>query len=259
MAGYYRSADSKFIRCLLVPGLILAMGAFGAAAWADPATDASVSTAPSGTASDSGSLAEIIVTAQKRAERNVDVPLSIVIESGAELQQAGVVDTRDLTLVTPGLKVDRLGLYTQTAIRGVSSGVADPGTEANIAYYVDGVYQPSQLGLTFDLLDIDHVEVDKGPQGTLFGRNATGGAIQIFTELPSFTPKGSFSAGWGNIDSQEYKGILSGPLYADELAGSIAVAYNGMGGYFENLSDGGGSIGDLSSFTDSRETPVEAG
>ena len=228
---------SVAILCIgVVPG-VLAQTAGSAAPANQPSTPAP------------DALQEIIVTAQHREERGKDVPLSISVQSGEQLVTAGIADTRDLTIMTPGLKVDRLGLYTQTSIRGISSGVADPGTEANIAYYVDGVYQPSQLSLTFDLDDIDHVEVDKGPQGTLFGRNATGGAIQIFTLKPSFTPGGSVTVGYGNFNSQEYKLYLTGPLVSDKLAGTLSVDYDGSDGYWRNVAQRGQEFGSLSATT----------
>ncbi|HEY3658402.1 MAG TPA: TonB-dependent receptor [Steroidobacteraceae bacterium] len=210
---------------------------------------ASANQTSSQTPESSGSLAEIIVTAQHREERLVDVPISVAIQTGDQLIRTGISDTRDLTIMTPGLKVDRLGIYTQSAIRGISTEVVDPGTEANIAYYVDGVYEPSQIALTFDLVDIDHVEVDKGPQGTLFGRNATGGAIQIFTAKPSFTPSGSVTVGYGNFNAQEYKAFLTGPIVPDKLAGSVSVSYNGNDGYYRNLLQNGAEFGSLSSTT----------
>src|SRR5690606_19014524 len=105
-----------------------------------------------------------------------------------------------LTALVPGLKMDRVGGFTVPAIRGISTYVTNPGVDPNVATYVDGVYMSNPVALTFDLPDVDHLEVLKGPQGTLFGRNATGGAMQVFTKEPSFTPTGDFSVSYGRFN-----------------------------------------------------------
>ena len=188
-------------------------------------------------------VGEVIVTAQRRAERLQDVPLSITAVSGAQLAKLGVASTEDLTDVAPGLKMDRNGVNIQPAIRGVSSVEADIGADTNVAIYLDGVYQPNLPANAFDLPDVSRVEVDKGPQGTLFGRNAEGGAIQVFTLNPSFAPTGSATVGYGTYNDLVAKGFVSAPLLGDMLAGSLSAFYESSGGYLKDETRGGRDFG----------------
>jgi iron complex outermembrane receptor protein len=193
-------------------------------------------------------LETITVTTQKRAERLQDVPLSIASKTGDQLEQEGVTTVRDLPLVTPGLVFDTGGGgFVLPSIRGISTGLSGQGEEANVATYVDGFYKPEELANTYDLPDIDRVEVDKGPQGTLFGRNATGGAIQIFTLQPSFTPTGHATLSYGNFNDRLAKGYVTGPLAGDQLAGSLSAFYEIRDGYNHDILDGGRKVGNLDS------------
>ena len=115
---------------------------------------------------------EIVVTAQRREERLQDVPLSVSAVSGEGLERAGIVDTRQLTQAMPNLVFSRASTTFQPTIRGVGTRNANVGDESNVAVYVDGVYQPVPASLNFDLLNVTRVEVLRGPQGTLFGRNS---------------------------------------------------------------------------------------
>ena len=193
---------------------------------------------PAATTAPSETLGEVIVTAQRRSERLQDVPIAIVAEDAAQLQQAGVSNIRDLTVITPGLRLSGTGADAQPAIRGVHSDQTDPGNDPNVAIYVDGVYQSNQLADNFDLGDIDRVEVLKGPQGTLFGRNATGGAIRIFTLGPSFTPTGSFDLGYGNLNQAIGKVYVAGPLIGNVVAGSVSGYYQASDGYTRDVPAG---------------------
>jgi iron complex outermembrane receptor protein len=193
------------------------------------------------------SLEEVVVTAQRRSERLVDVPISITSVSANQLERAGVSGLLDLTIMVPGLKVDRQGGNTQPAIRGVTTLIADTGSDSNVAIYIDGVYQPNQRANNFDLPDIERIEVAKGPQGTLFGRNATGGAIQIFTKAPSFTPTGRFELGGGSYHDIYGKAYVSGPVIADRVAVSLTGFFEKMDGYYHDLRKGGAHVGKLDS------------
>lgn len=187
---------------------------------------------------------DIVVTAQRRSERLTDVPVSVTALSGDAIKASGITDTYSLQQVSPGLRMERLGGYTQPSIRGVTAGSTSPGSEANVAIYVDGIYQPNQAANTIDLPDVARVEVSKGPQGTLFGRNATGGAIQIFTRAPSFTTTGGISATAGYYDGSGpsrssydlgLKGFLSGPIVPDKVAASLSFGYRNVDGYSTNI------------------------
>lgn len=189
-------------------------------------------------------VGEIVVTAQRREERLLDVPLAAVAQSGAQLAAAGVSTTRDLQRVVPGLTFTTQGAWAQPNLRGVTTVSSGAGAQSPIAIYVDGVYQSSQIGSLFELPDVQRIEVLKGPQGTLFGRNATGGAIQIVTKEPSFTPTGTVTATLGYYDgaagsdpSGDYglKGFFAGPLVAGKLAGSVAFSVGNTDGYLHNI------------------------
>lgn len=174
---------------------------------------------------------EIVVTAQRRAENIMDVPISITALSAETLAQTGVTDSRDLALVTPGLRIDSVGAYVQPAIRGVTTTLTS-GPEANIATYLDGVYRPNIFGAIYDLPDVQQIEVLKGPQGTLFGRNATGGAILITTRRPDLHAMvGTVSAGYASFNTLTLSGFVSIPLVEDKMALSLS-------GYWENIADG---------------------
>jgi iron complex outermembrane receptor protein len=195
--------------------------------------------APSNSAPAANQVGEIIVTAQRRAERLQDVPLSVTALTAQSLRSAGIVSTRDLALVTPGLRLNEGGIFVQPVIRGITTTQTYISTEAPIATYIDGVYQQSMLAAFYDLPDVQQIEVLKGPQGTLFGRNATGGAILITTETPDLsTPTGHVTAGYGNYNSYYGKGFVSAPIVQDKLAASIGFYAAHTDGYKLNILTG---------------------
>src|ERR1700677_636409 len=180
---------------------------------------------------DSNTLAEVVVTATKRAENTVDVPIAITTKSGDDLAAAQIPMVSDLTQVIPGLNYT-YGNSARPSLRGVTSLSSSAGAENNVAIYIDGIYQPSLQGNSqIDLPDIADVEVFKGPQGTLFGRNAEGGAIVITSRNPSFTPTGNIEepdatndGGYKGGYDAKVQGFLSGPV-SDTVALSIAWLY----------------------------------
>ncbi|MDB5445174.1 MAG: hypothetical protein JWQ97_491 [Phenylobacterium sp.] len=181
---------------------------------------------------------EIVVTARRREERVQDVPASVSSISAERLGASGVNTSVMLSQVTPGLIMSATGAYTQPAIRGISSTSITPGDEANVAIYVDGVYYAQMNSNAFQFNNIERIEVLKGPQGTLFGRNATGGAITIITKEPSFTPTGKISIGRGNLESTDAAGYVSGKI-TDNVAADLSVLYHNDEGYVKDLIRGG--------------------
>lgn len=127
----------------------------------------------------------IIVTAQRRAEAQVDVPISITNLSSAALETASIQQLADIGKVTPALRFDFAGGFFQPTIRGIGTAVTTSGGGGNVGIYIDGFYSPNPLAADFDLISVDSIQVLKGPQGTLFGRNTTGGAILVSTREPS--------------------------------------------------------------------------
>lgn len=185
-----------------------------------------------------GEVSEVVVTAQRRAERIQDVPITVAAISAETMKAAGVESVKDLSTVVPGLQIgDAVGFATPH-LRGVGSTTLAPGVETPIAIYVDGVYFASTTSSLFDFVDVDNVEVLKGPQGTLFGRNATGGLIQVTTHTPTQTPRVDADLSYGNYQSVKADLYFSGGIL-ENLAASLAVSASGQGqGYGRNLLTG---------------------
>lgn len=185
-------------------------------------------------ASDGSDRGDIIVTAQRRNERLIDVPISVSSVSGETLTNAGIRDISQIKLAVPGSTVRVSGGYTQPYIRGIGSSAKTPLNEAPVATYVDDVYIASESNVT-SFTNIASVEVLKGPQGTLFGRNATGGLFNIKTLDPSFTPTGNFHVGYGNYQAVSGDGYFATGL-SDKLAADISFYASHQGkGFGKNL------------------------
>ncbi|SCW35156.1 iron complex outermembrane recepter protein [Sphingobium faniae] len=163
-------------------------------------------------------LEDIIVTAQRKEERLQEVPIAVNVLSGDRLVEAGLSGTTALQAVVPGLDFTATGVGGTPFLRGVGTTNAGPGNEPSVALYVDGVYMASPYSNMLDFNNIERVEVLKGPQGTLFGRNATGGVIQVITRDPKQSPEAEVSVGYGNYDT------IQGSLYATtELGPNLAI------------------------------------
>jgi iron complex outermembrane receptor protein len=183
-------------------------------------------------------LEEVVVTAQKREEKLQNVPVSVVSRSAKQLERGGVTNSLDLVKVVPGLLLNRVGAPTAPAIRGVSTKVVSPGEDANVATYVDGFYQTNTVALNRTLLDVASIDVLRGPQGTLFGRNATGGAILITTRTPSFTPQLMASASFEQNNGQKYVLYASDGI-GDKAAFSLSGFITRSDGWLRNVGGPG--------------------
>ncbi|RYI18341.1 MAG: TonB-dependent receptor, partial [Acetobacteraceae bacterium] len=185
---------------------------------------------------------EIVVTAQRRPERPEDVPISLTVMSGDQLELMQATETAALEKVVPGLVMTRTSVFTQPFLRGVGKR-SNLGVENSVATYVDGVYLASSIGTLLDLRGIDRIEVLNGPQGTLFGRNATGGVIQIVTRDPSPETSGEVML---NAGSYEY---LRGDMYLtggnDRIAANLAMSLSTNGGYGKNVFTGKSDEGEI--------------
>lgn len=186
----------------------------------------------------SAQVAEIVVTAQRRSENLQSVPISVTALTDAQLQSAGVFSTGSLPSLTPALTLaDSVG-FLEPKLRGVGNTSAGPGVENSVATYVDGVYIASSPATLLSLNDIDRVEVLKGPQGTLFGRNATGGLIQVVTKDPSQTFGGLADISYGNYDTTRTDLYLTGPI-TDKIAADLSVSAAHQGeGYMKDPLNG---------------------
>lgn len=184
---------------------------------------------------------QIIVTAQRREQALEDVPISMAVLSSDSLERSGIDSLYDIAKTAPAVSLTKVSLYTTPTIRGIGSSISGPGADPNVAMYVDGFYMPSRTGsqlMSFN--NIEQVEVLKGPQGTLFGRNSTGGAILIKTLDPSFTTSAKLSASYARFDDRIVNGYVTTGL-TDELAADLAVHYRKYGGYIKDIDTGANS------------------
>lgn len=177
-------------------------------------------------------LEEVVVTAQKRVENVNDVPIAISAFSGDSLERSGVKTMADLAIKTPGLVYDTLVNYAVIFIRGVGTDAFIPSADLSVAPYIDGVYFPISFGLARSLGEVERVEVLKGPQGTLFGRNSTGGAISITTRQPSEYLTIKASTSYERFDERNSRFYVSGPIN-DDFAVSAALIYNTRDDYYD--------------------------
>jgi iron complex outermembrane recepter protein len=183
-------------------------------------------------------LEEIVVTAQKRTERLQDVPISDSVVSAAAAQSRGITDTTDLQMAVPGLVINHTANEGNFFIRGIGTNLFGPASEQTVAMYVDGVYLPSPEANLFSFNNIDRVEVLKGPQGTLFGRNTTGGVVQVITRDPVQTFGGDLTASYANYDTVSASAYVTGGL-AKNLAADLALQYMNQGiGWGHNFTTG---------------------
>ena len=143
----------------------------------------------------------MVVTAQKRSENLQNVPIAITAITADKLATANISSTAGLQAVTPAITFSNVNGFLEPRIRGIGSSSAGAAVENSVATYIDGVYIASAPGSLLDLSSIERVEVLKGPQGTLFGRNATGGLVSVITRDPKFSFSGSADAGYGDYDT----------------------------------------------------------
>lgn len=167
-------------------------------------------------------LEEVVVTAQKREENSQDVPISIQAFSGEKLEAFGIETTADLQKITPGLTFTYIYGYTMIYLRGVGSEAFLPNADPSITTYVDGMNIVHAHGKQDALGPVERIEILKGPQGTLFGRNATGGAISIVTaDAPQEGFVGSLTVNRGNVDTDSYQLYLAAHL-TDDISFTLA-------------------------------------
>ena len=181
-------------------------------------------------------MEEVVVTATKRAESIQDVPLSVSVVSGEVIERAEVRDLIDLQSVVPSLRVPQFqnSIQTNFVIRGFGNGANNPGIEPSVAVFVDGVYFSRSQARISDLPNIQQIEVLKGPQSTLYGKNASAGVISVTTKAPEFESNGSVEVGFGNYNQKSLRAFYTGPL-SDSVAFSLSGSSLERDGYFDNV------------------------
>lgn len=187
----------------------------------------------------SGVLEEIVVTAQKREQNLQDIGIAVTALSGERLEALGVAQPIDIHAQVPNFHIkNEVGKSTPTlTLRGISIGAFSHNSASPVGVYLDEVFLPSTAQMSFAVYDVERVEVLRGPQGTLFGRNTTAGAVSFLSRKPTELFEASLKAGLGNSESAWLDGYLSGPL-TPAVAGRLAVTYRrqGKGFFFNRLS-----------------------
>lgn len=185
-------------------------------------------------------MEEIVVTATKREESIQDVPIAVSAFTGDDLEKRGVQDLYGLQEVAPSIAVYSSNSTSNGGtlrIRGVGTTGNNPGLEAAVGTFIDGIYR-SRAGLAFnDMVDIERVEVLRGPQGTLFGKNTVAGALNIVTKKPEFSNSASVTAGVGNLDAKSFKGHLNWST-SDTLAFRLSGSWQDREGWYNDIATG---------------------
>ena len=187
-------------------------------------------------------LEEITVTARKRTENLQDVPISVVAFNAQDVLYAGIERPKDFISLIPNVTLVNTANFgdTQVSIRGI---VSTRDAESTFAYVVDGVLLTNPNAFNQQLVDIAQIEVLKGPQGALYGRNAVAGAIIVDTQKPTYEKQARFTGKYGNNQTWGGTAIMSGPLVDDKLAASLVAYYDSTNGdYLNSLTGQGGEV-----------------
>lgn len=229
---------AALLAAVAFPGLARAQDTAPAEEQALPAEELAAPPA-SDEASEMVDDATIVVTATKREQTLQNVPVAVSVATASAIERAQVRDLKDLQLLVPALRVSQQQSATATnfIIRGFGNGANNPGIEPSVGVFVDGVYRSRAAAQIGDLPDVARIEVLRGPQSTLFGKNASAGVISIVTREPQFRFHGNLEASYGNFNAVVVKGYVSGPL-GDDLAASLSAGFNRRDGYVSDPGTG---------------------
>jgi len=185
-------------------------------------------------------LEEIVVTASKRPQTLQEIPVAVSVVQADDLNKSQVLDIKDLQFLVPSLRVSQLQTSANATflIRGFGNGANNAGVEPSVGVFIDGVYRSRSASSLADFPNLERIEVIKGPQSTLFGKNASAGVINVVTAKPSLDAySGSAAFTYGDYDQIIVKGDITGPL-SDTFGWSLSGSYNQRDGYFINLETG---------------------
>ncbi|MCH8865706.1 MAG: TonB-dependent receptor [Proteobacteria bacterium] len=194
-------------------------------------------------------LEEIIVTASKRPQTLQEIPVAVSVVTADDLKQTQILDIKDLQFLIPSLRVDTLQSSGNTnfRIRGFGNGANNAGIEPSVGVFIDGVYRSRTASALGDLPNLERVEVLRGPQSTLFGKNASAGVISVITAKPSLVETtGNVSLTVGEYSQTIVKADVNGP-FSDSVGFSLSGYYNQRDGYYDNLA-GGKALGELNRY-----------
>ena len=186
---------------------------------------------------DVSALSEVVITARRREETVQEVPIPISVLKGALIEESGAFNVNRLKEFVPSVQLYSSNPRNTTLnIRGLGStfGLTNDGIDPGVGFYIDGVYYVRPAATTLDFIDVERVEVLRGPQGTLFGKNTTSGAFNITTRKPSFSPAATFETSFGNYGFIQAKSSITGPL-SDKLAARISFSGTQRNGLIENV------------------------
>ncbi len=185
-------------------------------------------------------LAEILITARRRTEEVQKVPIPISVVGGPKIEESGSFNVNRIKELVPTVQLYSSNPRNTTLnIRGLGStfGLTNDGIDPGVGFYVDGVYFARPAATSLDFIDIEQIEVLRGPQGTLFGKNTTAGAFNITTRLPSYTPGGTVELSYGNLGYVQAKASITGPL-SKNLAARASFSGTQRNGTIENVATG---------------------
>lgn len=190
-------------------------------------------------AADGAMLEEVTVTATKMGETNLqETPLAITAFTSDQMAKTGIKEVRDLMALTPNLNIAQNQAFAQIYIRGVGSNNIFVGADPSSTIHIDGVYMARPASYFSGFLDVERVEVLRGPQGTLYGRNSVGGTINVISRKPDNDLRAKVQGTIGNYDLYRAEGYISGPLIEDKLAGSVSMMRSKRDGYLDNIVPG---------------------
>jgi iron complex outermembrane receptor protein len=214
------STKGRILKCGM--GL-LAMGTMLGTAHAQDAEEAS------------GGLEEVMVTAQHREQNIQDVPIAVTALNAQQLEAGGIFDPASIAYSVPGMSYAEFSPgQAMISIRGITSADDGAGLDNSVALFLDGVYIGRQAGINFDMFDLERIEVMKGPQGTLFGRNAIAGAINVVTSKPQDEFGAKVRLTVGNEGILRYQGLITGPI-TDNLSAKLVYNHREHDGYVRNV------------------------
>ena len=185
-------------------------------------------------------LSEVVVTSRRRIEKAQDIPIAVSVVTGKQAEQAGAFNVNRIKELVPSVQLYSSNpRNTGINIRGLGSpyGLTNDGIDPGVGFYVDGVYYARPAATTLDFIDVDRIEVLRGPQGTLFGKNTTSGAFNITSRKPSFTSGANFEVSYGNYAYLQAKASITGAL-SEKIAGRISFSGTQRDGIIENIVTG---------------------